>query len=108
LRIANTDQHFGNVSLVTVDGEMRFALAPAYDILPMLYVPQGEEVPARVFDPQIRAKARAVDQWEDALGWAISFWETAAGNDRISAGFRELCGQNARRLQRLVGGPRLL
>ena len=106
--IANTDQHFENVSLIMVDAGRRFTLAPAYDMLPMLYVPQGEEVPARVFEPQVRAKARAIDQWEDALAWAIVFWEAAAGDNRISDRFRELCGENRRRLQCLVGGPKLL
>jgi hypothetical protein len=106
--VANTDQHFGNVSLITVDGGRRFALAPAYDMLPMLYAPPGDEVPVRVFDPRFRAKARAIEQWEDALAWAILFWETAATDDRISEEFRGLCGENARLLQGLVGGPRLL
>ena len=36
--IANTDQHFGNVSLVPTGGDT-FRLAPAYDMLPMLYRP---------------------------------------------------------------------
>ncbi len=106
--IANTDQHFGNVSLITVDAGRHFTLAPAYDMLPMLYVPQGEEVPVRVFEPQVRAKARAIDQWENALAWAIVFWEAAAGDARISDRFRELCGENGRLLQGLVDGPKLV
>lgn len=106
--IANTDQHFGNISLTPMDAKNRFALAPVYDMLPMLYVPAGEEVPTRVFDPQVRAKARAVDHWEDALHWATTFWETAAEDDRISEGFRGLCRSNAGQLHNLVGGPRFL
>ena len=106
--IANTDQHFGNISLIMVDGGRRFTLAPAYDMVPMLYKPQEERVPARVFDPQGRVKARVIDQWEDALAWATIFWETAAGDARISEGFREICGENARLLNGMAGGPRFL
>lgn len=37
--IANTDRHFGNVTLFD-RYEGPFELAPAYDLLPMLFAPQ--------------------------------------------------------------------
>lgn len=56
--IANTDRHYGNISLL-LDGD-DWALAPAYDMLPMLYAPVGGELVARSFaDRHVQPTAAA-------------------------------------------------
>jgi HipA-like C-terminal domain len=48
--IANTDRHFGNLAFFDhYDG--RFRLAPVYDMLPMLYAPEHDQLAARSFAP---------------------------------------------------------
>lgn len=106
--IANTDQHFGNISLIMEDRRRRFSLAPAYDILPMLYRPQEDEIPARAFSPRIDIASRALDLFPDALDWAIRFWEEAAEDERITQDFRGTCRRNSEIVRSLSGGPQLL
>jgi len=106
--IANNDQHFGNMSLIMEDGRRRFSLAPAYDMLPMLYRPQEDDVPRRTFDPGIDTASQALALWPDALGWAIRFWDAVAGDHRISENFREVCRENSEIVRGLIGGPQLL
>lgn len=94
--IANTDMHLGNLALRPVQGHL--TLAPAYDMLPMLHAPlPGGEVPVRSFEPPLPLpRQRAV--WHAAWEVARDFWQTAAGDGRISAGFREVCAGHAWRL----------
>lgn len=105
--IANTDQHFGNVSLVMKDDEKCFELAPAYDVLPMLYQPQEHEVPVREFNPGA-PRFRSMTQWDDARKWAQRFWTAACEDQRISSEFRQLCAHNLEIIRTLQDGPRLL
>ncbi len=105
--IANTDQHFGNISLVETDSKPRFSLAPAYDVLPMLYRPHQGEVPARAFAPP-HPDAAVAGQWESARQAALRFWATAAADARISPEFRDICSRNHGMIQELGNGPRLL
>ena len=105
--IGNTDQHFGNVSLIMEDGRRRFSVAPAYDVLPMLYRPQGNEVLARNFNPGIPA-AGAIGQWSSAQEFAMKFWEMASIDRRVSEDFREICLQNLAIVNELNRGPRLI
>ncbi len=94
--IANTDMHAGNLSF-RPNGSL--TLAPAYDMLPMLYAPlTGGEVPLRSFEPPLPLPPqRAV--WSAACAAALSFWQRAAADVRIGAAFRRLCAANAKRLQ---------
>lgn len=102
--IANTDMHTGNLSFrpVRAPGPPSpaplLALAPAYDMLPMLYAPlPGGELPSRVFEPPLPLPAqRAV--WAAAAQSATAFWSRAANDTRISAAFRRVCGGHAQRL----------
>jgi hypothetical protein len=93
--IGNTDMHTGNMSFVP-HGVL--ALAPAYDMLPMMYAPlAGGEVPARMFEPTLpRPQERGV--WLRAHEAAAAFWQSAAADARISEGFRQLARQHARAL----------
>ncbi len=93
--IANADMHTGNLSF-RLRGPM--TVAPAYDMLPMLYAPlPGGEVPARDFEPALPLPAQR-RAWEVAGGAALVFWQQAATDSRISVGFRSVCASNAQRL----------
>ena len=97
--IANSDMHTGNLSFRP---QGTLALAPAYDMLPMLYAPlPGGEVPPRSFEPPLPLPPQQ-PVWTAACSAAIAFWTRASQDQRISPGFRRLCLANARRLQQLA------
>lgn len=104
--ISNTDQHFGNVSLIMRD-EGQFTLAPAYDMLPMFYRPSGSEIAARRYELPVPPPGASL-HWEEARTWAERYWERAAEDKRISSEFRRVCAQNRRDLEKSAGGPRLI
>jgi hypothetical protein len=66
--IANTDRHYGNISLL-LDGD-DWALAPA----------------------------ATLPEWPQALALARSFWAAASADARISAGFRQIAAENLNRI----------
>ena len=77
-------------------------VAPAYDMLPMLYAPQrGGEVPPEDFDPPLPSLAQA-EAWRTAATQAIEFWQRASLDTRISEPFRSTCSANAQRVRRLA------
>jgi hypothetical protein len=87
--IANTDRHYGNISLLLADDD--WVLAPAYDMLPMLYAPVGGElVPRNFAERPLQPTAATLPEWPRALALARSFWAAAAADGRISAGFRQI------------------
>ncbi|MES2951404.1 MAG: type II toxin-antitoxin system HipA family toxin YjjJ [Pseudomonadota bacterium] len=97
--IANTDRHYGNISLLLQDDD--WVLAPAYDMLPMHYAPVGGELVARKFaERPLQPTAATLPEWPRALALARSFWAAAAADARISAGFRQTAADN---LDQLVG-----
>lgn len=94
--IANSDMHDGNLSFRPGWTRTRpvFELAPAYDMLPMLYAPvRGVELPARDFEPALPLPAER-ETWLAAAGAALVFWQTAAADERISEPFRGICAGN--------------
>jgi hypothetical protein len=91
--IGNTDMHLGNASFL-VEGPGRLRLAPAYDMLPMLYAPVADELHAREFVPA--PQPGQADQWRAAMPAAREFWLRLAGDTRASAEFRQLATTNAR------------
>lgn len=98
--IANTDRHHGNLSLLLQDH--RWHLAPAYDMLPMLYAPVGGEVVPRHFAAQpLRPTAHTQAVWPQARALALRFWQAAAADARISPGFRAVALANAQTVQGL-------
>jgi len=105
--IANNDQHFGNVSLIMADGSKRFSLAPAYDLLPMLYRPMDGAAPVRTFALPA-AVPGAPQEWVAALDCACLFWSRVQADTRISEPFRQICAENLATLERLKTAPRLL
>lgn len=94
--IANTDMHFGNASLILRDASKpTFTLAPAYDMLPMLYRPWNGEVVPREFTLPLVASA---SKWESARRHALLFWDAASSDESVSMEFREICVRNRKLL----------
>ena len=88
----NTDMHEGNLSFRPVSGKLE--MAPAYDMLPMLYAPQrGTEIPVRSFVPELPIPAERAN-WIIAARAAQQFWQAAAVDERISSAFRVICAEN--------------
>lgn len=97
--IANTDRHHGNLSLLLQ--EHRWRLAPAYDMLPMLYAPvAGEVVPRDFLAQPPRPTVHTLGTWPRALELAMGFWRSAAADPRISPGFQATAQANAEGLAR--------
>ncbi|MBC7681821.1 MAG: HipA domain-containing protein, partial [Ferruginibacter sp.] len=93
--IGNTDRHYGNISLLLQDDD--WTLSPTYDMLPMLYAPVGGELVPRDFAARpLQPTAATLPEWGQARQLALSFWESAAADVRISAGFRAIAADNAR------------
>ncbi len=100
LLIANTDRHYGNISLLLDDDDWH--LSPTYDMLPMLYAPVNGELVERVFtDRPLYPTAATLPEWPRARELASDFWRTAAADRRISAGFRAIAGENLNSLRAL-------
>ena len=97
--IANTDRHHGNISLLLQNDQWQ--LAPAYDMLPMLYAPINSEVPERQFAPRPLPPSAHADVWPQARTLALRFWQAAAEDERISSDFRALAQANHATVQRL-------
>jgi hypothetical protein len=92
--IANTDRHYGNISLLLKDDD--WTLSPTYDMLPMLYAPVGGELVARDFAARgLQPTAATLPQWEQARALAVLFWQAVAGDARVSAGFRAIAAENS-------------
>jgi hypothetical protein len=99
--IANTDMHEGNLSF-----QPGLALAPAYDMLPMLYAPlRGGEVPPQRFTPALPLPSETVE-WQAAARAAIGYWNRCAADSRISQSFRAICAENGISLAKVMEGPR--
>ncbi|KRD21816.1 transcriptional regulator [Acidovorax sp. Root267] len=96
--IGNTDRHYGNISLVLVEDDWR--LSPAYDVLPMLYMPiAGELVPQDLALEKKVPTAATLDVWPEAQTLALAFWREASLDGRISEGFRNIARAHAHTLQ---------
>jgi len=99
-QIGNTDRHYGNISLV-IDQRGNWQLAPAYDMLPMIYAPvAGEIVPRDGFDPaRFVPSAQTLRVWDQARELATTFWSRAAQDRRISEEFRASAQRHAESLR---------
>lgn len=97
--IGNTDKHHGNISFFC-EGEKILGLAPAYDMLPMLYAPQQNQLIARTFDPA-PPKVAAISVWRSALAAARDFWSHAQRHPQISKEFKALIIENGSTLLQL-------
>lgn len=85
--IGNTDMHFGNLSFF-LDLGLPLALAPAYDMLPMLWAPRtGDATPAPEFTP-LAPMPQELDLWPEVAPLAEQFWTRVEADERVSDGFR--------------------
>lgn len=86
--IGNTDRHFGNLSFFDrYDGT--FALTPAYDMLPMLFAPEHNQIIARAFVPAHPA-ADTLACYGRARRLAEQYWRTIINDTRVSDDFRRI------------------
>lgn len=93
--------HEGNLAFLP-GPDSPLTLAPVYDMLPMHYAPvRGVELPGREFIPALPLPAERAC-WLDAAAAAIAFWDGAADDERVSAGFRAVCEVNGREVRRLA------
>ena len=98
--IANTDRHHGNISLLL--HAHRWRLAPAYDMLPMLYAPVAGEVVPRDFAARPpRPSVFTLPVWSRARALALRFWHAVALDARVSADFRAIAQANAETVRAL-------
>ncbi len=104
--IGNTDMHTGNLSFIRT-GPSFYALAPVYDMLPMLYRPVSGDVPERVFSPKGPTTDTA-EVWAEALRCAVQFWEVMAEVADLSDGFRAICKENRETLLKFEVGPKII
>lgn len=87
--IANPVRGPGDLTLLDRhDGS--FALAPAHDMLPMLFAPRDDELPDITFEPPPPA-AVVQDVWLQARRLAESYWERLAAESRLGDAFRAHC-----------------
>jgi hypothetical protein len=99
--IGNTDMHFGNVSFF-LTASLPLPLTPAYDMLPMLWAPgpYGEISPRRFAPPPPVPSDQSA--WQTARGWAHTFWDRVAADDRLSPDFAAIV-ESARRTIAALG-----
>ena len=97
--IANTDRHFGNLAFLDrYDG--RFAIAPVYDMLPMLFAPQNEQLTERAFVPP-SPTSDTLRSWSPARAAAEDYWRHVSRDPRISSSFRSIADSCAQSLMSL-------
>jgi hypothetical protein len=95
--IANADMHDGNLAF-----RPDLTLAPAYDMLPMLYAPpRGVEIIDHNFAPVLPVP-RERSSWMQAAAAALVFWRRSERDERISEKFRTICQLNADQVERLL------
>jgi hypothetical protein len=97
--IANSDRHFGNVTLFDRYAGP-FELAPVYDMLPMLFAPQDGQLVPRQFEPPA-PRAEWLAAWAKARSLAEEYWSRIANDAGISKDFRQLAAQALERLHAL-------
>jgi hypothetical protein len=97
LLTANTDRHYGNISLLLKDDD--WYLSPTYDMLPMLYAPiNGELVERQFSDRPLHPTAATLSEWPAAKELAAVFWRDAAAHELISDDFKAIAAQNLQTL----------
>ncbi len=91
--IGNTDMHYGNISLFLAK-ELPLALAPCYDMLPMLYRPDQEgNLPERAFAPP-PPPPECRSAWFRASLMAEVYWARVSEADSISKSFQNIAKGN--------------
>lgn len=95
--IGNSDMHLGNLSFVP-----GLIVAPAYDMLPMMYSPsRGGELPGAAFvvaEPLPRER----EAWQEAAAVGVEYWRRCASDSRVSDGLRTVCRENSTLLEKAL------
>jgi hypothetical protein len=99
--IGNTDMHFGNLAFFLTD-TLPLRVAPAYDMLPMLWAPTaGHAAPRPVFSP-VPPLPEEVAGWCEAAGWAMEFWRRVAADESVSQEFAGIARRAREQVQRML------
>ncbi len=99
--IGNSDMHLGNAGLV-LGSERPLALAPAYDMLPMMFRPASNgEVIERRYTPPLPTPDHH-DTWRQAAAMALEFWTRVAQAGTVSADFRAIARSAGQQLARAL------
>jgi hypothetical protein len=104
--IGNTDMHSANLSFYSKFPHVAGA-APAYDMLPMLYAPQNEQLVEREFRPPL-PKPGDTQVWRSAWAAGCEFWSAVRDERGISADFRSIARKNLAALRSLADLKELL
>jgi hypothetical protein len=89
----------GNLSFF-LSLERPLALAPVYDMLPMLYAPvAGDEVPIRDFEPPLPASTN-FDIWASLAQVAEVYWRDVGDHDLVSTDFASIARTNTQAISR--------
>ncbi|RYZ41635.1 MAG: transcriptional regulator [Myxococcaceae bacterium] len=99
--IGNTDRHLGNVSFFSGIEERMFQLAPIYDMLPMVFAPDGAHLVERAFSPAPPTENN-LDLWSDAASYALTYWDTLIASTVLSEDFRQRCATCRNQLAELI------
>ena len=94
--IANSDMHSGNLSFFC-DGQMPFALAPAYDQLPMAYASDKQCISQIIVDSDLPDSV-----WVEALPLALRFWQKLIEEPLLSESFRNIAVQMLHYVQHVI------
>ena len=95
--IGNTDMHAGNLSFF-MEGTTALPLAPAYDMLPMLYFPQHDELVTRDLELPVPSPADA-DAWRAACLGAQAFWQQTLEHSWITKEFKKIAKENLKKIK---------
>lgn len=92
--IGNTDMHYGNAGLY-LEARRPLALAPTYDMVPMLYRPdiEGRLPMAPVAAPPPPLDSQAC--WSRAVDLASDYWRRMSETELLSESFRDISARNA-------------
>jgi hypothetical protein len=98
--IGNSDMHFGNLAF-WFDDELPFRLAPAYDMLPMLWAPTvGNATPSPEFAPPSPNPAER-EIWREASAWAVEFWHRVAADPAVYSDFSAIAKRAGAHVERM-------
>ncbi len=100
--IGNTDMHNGNLSFTSEEGRP-FALAPAYDMLPMGFAPQASGGMPDALAPVRLHPSVGTAVWQQAAGLASDYLDRLHGETRFSAKFGPCIENLARHVEDASG-----
>ena len=101
--IGNTDRHFGNLTFFAEETkEPTLALAPVYDMLPMVFAPAGANLIEKRFVPR-PPNALNLHLWNEVANHALKYWSCLSEEEELSMSFRRISTGCRETLAKLVG-----